>query len=343
MGVNVFGIEIPYIRQGDDIKSEVIKALRPYKDTMSNNSVVGITESVVARAQGNYVTVDKIAEEIKRVMGNPEIITIYNCIYSRNRFAMILKAIAKAAARRVRIYMPYKDEVGNVGHGHPFTKMNYVEYYRSIVEAQGKDCVILCWPPEISNLDEDTIYCGLHDYETIKKSFPNLFTLADFFKDKCKYGLLGSNKANEATIKLFPNSVLGQELCNDIKTAIKNEFNLDIVVCLYGDGCFKDPVGGIWEFADPVTMPAYTDAELIESTPNELKLKYFLDSGFSNDEVSRLIKENKEDLKGNMRSQGTTPRLYRDLLASLMDLTSGSGDRGTPVVLINNYFKNDKN
>lgn len=337
-GVMSMGVKLPLVREGDNLEQIIIDSI-PIS-YIKDNSVIGITESIVARAQGNYVTVDEVAEEIKRVMNNPAIITVCNCIYSRNRFAMILKAIARAAGKRVIIYMPRNDEVGNTRDRHPFTNINYGNYYKGIVEAEGKDCTILPWEYEINPKDIDTIYCGLHDYKSVKQAFPRLHTLADFFSDKCKYGLLGSNKSTEEKLKLFPNTETAQKLCDDIKAKLKLITGRDVIVCVYGDGCFKDPVGGIWEFADPVTMPAYTDKSLLQSSPNEVKLKAILDEGKTDKEVNSIIKHKDDNLTGDMLSQGTTPRKYRDLLASLMDLTSGSGDKGTPVVLINNYFNN---
>ena len=184
------------------------------------------------------------------------------------------------------------------------------------------------------------IYCGLHNYNEWKeKHTGKIVTLADVCKEfSPDWGVLGTNKSTEERLKLFPSKEVAQKVCDEVKVQIKKITGKDVIVCSYGDGCFKDPVGGIWEFADPVTMPAYTDKELIESTPNEIKLKAFIDDGTSEEEINKLIKE-KKNLIGSMTSQGTTPRLYRDLLASLMDLTSGSGDRATPIVLIQNYFR----
>ena len=367
-GVISMGIKCPIIREGDDIASIVVDSVlaatavynngydfsndEPFYYDINDKDVIGITESVVARSQGNYVTVDEIANDIKRVMGNPEVITLDNCIYSRNRFAMILKAIARAAGKKVRIYMPSEDEVGNVRSGHKFTGVNYDDYFKNIVENEGKECIIYPWHRDCYDAieDKDNINCCLHDFEQSKRNNPKVYTLTDFCKDKCKYGLLGSNKSTEEKLKLFPNHEDALDVCNKVKSLIKERTNKDVIVCVYGDGCFKDPVGGIWEFADPVSMPAYTDADIIESTPNEIKIKAFADDqfkGLTGDELTTAVKnkilEKDNNLVGNMASQGTTPRLYRDLLASLMDLTSGSGDKGTPVVFIKNYFNNFAN
>lgn len=336
-GVISMGIKMPLVREGDNLVETIVPNIN--MSLIDDKTIIGITESLVARAQGNYVTVDEIAEEIKKVMGNPDTITIYQPIYSRNRFAMILKGIARAAGSRVRVYMPLFDEVGNTATAHQFTGVDYRKYYTEIIEAEGKTGVIFPWDYNLDMNDEDTIYCGLHNFDSVKKGFPNIYTLADFFTDKCKYGLLGSNKATEEKIKLFPNTEKAQKLCDDIKAKIKLITGRNVYVCVYGDGCFKDPVGGIWEFADPITMPAYTDKEVFENTPHEVKLKALIDDGNSNEKVAAIIKLKPHDETG-MSSQGTTPRKIRDLLASLMDLTSGSGDRGTPVVIVKNYFTN---
>lgn len=338
-GVISEGIVLPLIRKGDNLIDTIISSLD--LDTLSDNDVLGITESVVARAQGNYVSIDEAAEEIKRIMGNPADIVVANCIYSRNRFAMILKAIARAAENSVLVYMPKYDEVGNIVANHPFTKVNYIDYYRGIILAEGKKALVFPCEHYRNAQNKNTIYCGLHDSDEIKRKFPNLFTLKDFFADKCEYGLLGCNKANDELIKLFPKKEESWQLCKDIQNKLYELTHKHIIICIYGDGCFKDPVGGIWEFADPVTMPAYTDKELLESSPNEIKLKAAIDEGHSDEEVYSIIANKDKDLKGNMVAQGTTPRRYKDLLASLMDLTSGSGDRGTPVILVKNYFNNN--
>ena len=198
------GVKLPLIRKGDNLKDIILNSLD--MDSISDNDIIGITESVVARSQGNYVTVYELADEIKRVMGNPDVITVTNCIYSRNRFVPILKAIALAAGKRVRVYMPRYDEVGNMVDNHPFTHINYRILYKDIVESVAKEAVILPWEYNLDSNDGDTIYCGLHNYNDIKRGFPNLFTLDMFFANKCEYGLLGCNKSNEDLIKLFPNA-----------------------------------------------------------------------------------------------------------------------------------------
>lgn len=341
-GVSSTGLIAPIIREGDDLAEIVIDTVLNAIDNIEDGDVIGITESVVARAEGNYVTIDEVAEDIKKKMGNHNYITVVSPIFSRNRFAMILKAIARAAQTGVYLKLNYVDEVGNVYRCHPFTGINYDEYYKSIIEGEGKIAYIKL-PNESVNYDFDSaIDCRLHPQcgEKLGK-----FTLADFCTDKCDWGLLGSNKASEEKLKLFPSKEYSQRLINDIQQEIELNTGKVVEVMVYGDGCFKDPVGGIWEFADPVTSPAYTKG--LEGTPNELKLKNIADEKYSNlngQELENAIKsdiKNKDNnLKGNMVSQGTTPRRYVDLLASLMDLTSGSGDKGTPIVYVKRYFKN---
>ena len=354
--VTSIGVKCPMIREGNDLVSIVVNAVTDY--TIDNNDVIGITESVVARSQGNYVTVDDVASETKRIFGPDATIMLYNPIYSRNRFAMILKGIARGAKKLI-ITMPIHDEVGNIRNNHPFTGLNYDEYYKEIVEAENCECVILdglqggrfdkdyfnSWiMNNLASQISGYLDCTLHNdgFSSLCLyswyCFNPVYTLHEYFKDKCEYGLLGSNKATEEKLKLFPSKKGAQEVCDKVKEEIWQYTGKDVIVCCYGDGCFKDPEGGIWEFADPITMPAYTDSELLESTPNEIKLKALIDNSASDAEVRKQLKKKEKDLKGNMKSQGTTPRLYRDLLASLMDLTSGSGDRETPVVLIKGYF-----
>ena len=374
-GVISRGISAPMIKEGDDLVRIVVDSIiNEVKDVkvinvpyyidgvrafgieehvlydINDKDIIGITESVIARATGQYVTVDEIAADIEKKFGKNAFIRLINPIYSRNRFSMILKGIARAS-KKLYIIMPSIDEVGNPSGVNPFTGVNIQEYYKKICESE--NCEVFFWDgvspnncrqeiPELKDIsDVNTIYCGLHDYTWWKENFgsPNHFTLADICDEfSPDWGLLGTNKSTEERLKLFPSKEVAQKVCDEVKVQIKEITGKDVIVCSYGDGCLKDPVGGIWEFADPVTMPAYTDKELIESTPNEIKLKAFIDDGTSEEEINKLIKE-KKNLVGSMTSQGTTPRLYRDLLASLMDLTSGSGDRATPIVLIQNYFR----
>ena len=374
-GVISMGIKAPMIKEGDDLVNIIvdsvinevknvtvtpvpyyIEGVRAFRTEehmsydINNKDIIGITESVIARAAGQYISVDDIAADIEKKFGKDAFIRLINPIYSRNRFSMILKGIARAA-KKLYIIMPSIDEVGNPSGVNPFTGVDIQKYYTEICESE--NCEVSFWDgvssnnfrqeiPELKDIpDVNTIYCGLHDYTEWKEHFgsPNHFTLADICDEfSPDWGLLGTNKSTEERLKLFPSKEVAQKVCDEVKSKIKDITGKDVIVCSYGDGCFKDPVGGIWEFADPVTMPAYTDKELIESTPNEIKLKAFIDDGKSEEEINKLIKE-KKNLVGSMTSQGTTPRLYRDLLASLMDLTSGSGDRATPIVLIQNYFR----
>lgn len=358
-GVISMGINCPIIREGDYqnlpniIVDSVADEISGAGFTLNHNDVIGITESVVARAFGQYVTVDEVSDEIKHVMKNPETIILYNCIYSRNRFAMILKAIARAAGKTVQIYMPDFDEVGNPCANHPFTGLDYTAYYREIVEAEGKTCIIercsltAVTPGEkLSKLD-NAINCCLHDFNISKREWPNIFTLTDFCKSKCEYGLLGSNKSTEERLKLFPDKNSAKSVCDDVKKIIKDKFDTDVIVCVYGDGCFHSPTlndipgTSINEFADPVSLAAYTDSDIIESCPNEGKLKYYADTytNLSKEEILDKIEKDKGTYSvGKDVSEGCTPRRRDALLASLMDLTSGSGDRGTPVVLVKNYI-----
>lgn len=380
-GVMSIGIKLPILKEGDNLKNEVVNAVlnstfidtkfRSVKDDtakcgwsvveiknydLNDKDVIGITESIVARTMGNYVSIDDIVEEIKSKYNNPKNIWILNPIYSRNRFSMILKAFARAASERVLITMPKYDEVGNPSNVNQFTGVDIEKYYFDIIENEGKlasffktDFRDVSLP--FDKQDSLIIYCGLHDYESIKEEFcpyGNFITLADIFNDKCEYGLLGSNKATEEKIKLFPNSSKAQKLVEDIQKDILNKTGKNVEVMVYGDGCFKDPIGGIWEFADPVVSPAYTKG--LDGTPNEIKLKAFADDKFSNLTGAKLtkaikneIRETSGNLVANMASQGTTPRRYVDLLGSLMDLTSGSGSKGTPVILVKNYFNNYAN
>jgi len=379
IGTISMGVKAPLIKEGDDIveivTNSILDATRVngevgvYYD-LDHNDIIGITESVVARSQGNYVTIDEIADEIKTKYGKYAIIDVIEPIYSRNRFAMILKGIARGA-KKVRILMPLVDEVGNVLHNHPFTKMNYDEYYKEICE--NEDCEVEIYN-DIDYLQNEEnlniLFCYLHvsNEEALKTfnmningSVSHCYSLTDICSDKCEYGLLGSNKATEEKLKLFPrkkdliiNGKLNKgsdRIVEEIKEKILEKTGADVIVTVYGDGCYRDAIFGIWEFADPVSLVSYTDANIIESTPNETKIKYIIDNKFSNlngaeleEAVKNELNENqKKDLKGNMISQGTTPRMYRDLIASLMDLTTGSGGKGTPLTLIKNYFNNYSN
>ena len=340
-GVQATGLLAPIIREGDNLEKIVTDTVLNSGLTIEDGDVLGITESVVARAEGNYVTIDEVAEDIKRVMGKVDNIFLYNPIYSRNRFAMILKAFARAAGKCIIIRMPNIDEVGNVLRNHPFTGLNYDEYYKSIVEAEGKECIIL-YEGEARDIDCYLVDCALHLPEDFKY---DAYTLRDFCKDKCNYGLLGSNKASEEKLKLFPSYDYAQTLVDEISNEIFDKTGKRVETFIFGDGAYRDPDSGIFEFADPVTSPAYTEG--LEGTPNEIKIKNFADDKFSHlkgedlkKAIQNEIKHKEKNLKGNMNSQGTTPRRYVNLLASLADLTVSSGDKGCPFVYIKNYFKN---
>ena len=370
-GVISRGIKAPMIKEGDDlvniivdsvineVKNVTVTHIPYYIDgvrtfnieehisyDINDKDIIGITESVIARASGQYISVDDIAEWIIKKFGPDAELIVDSPIYSRNRFSMILKGIARAA-KKIYFIMPPFDEVGNPSGVNPFTGVDIQKYYAEICSEENCESEfgesVYEVTKNINDYDIDNygwIYCGLHNYNEWKENHTGkIATLADVCKEfSPDWGVLGTNKSTEERLKLFPSKEVAQKVCDEVKVQIKKITGKDVIVCSYGDGCFKDPVGGIWEFADPVTMPGYTDKELIESTPNEIKLKAFIDNGTSEEEINKLIKE-KKDLKGSMTSQGTTPRLYRDLLASLMDLTSGSGDRATPIVLIQNYFR----
>ena len=372
IGVKSTGIVTPFIREGDDIVKIVVDCVLEatakdysqmdfggaghelgYHLNYKNQDVIGITESVVARSAGLYVTVDEIADNIRSLVGDDKKIIVVNPIYSRNRFSMILKAIARAAKDTVAIYMPEYDEVGNPRGVNPFTGVDIKEYYANLVRNEGKRCYIR--EDDRSNYDNENnaveIYCGLHDYAQWKRQFldDRHFTLADICSDKNPdFGLLGCNKATEERIKLFPTVKLAEDVCYAVRDEIKKKTGKEVNVLVYGDGCFHSPAinnvfgSSIWEFADPVTVPGCTHG-ILDGSPNEGKLKAIIDSSASDAEVRKLVGMNKDrDLVGKMASMGTTPRRYTDLLASLMDLTSGSGDRATPVVLVQNYFKQSK-
>ena len=367
VGVISMGIKAPIIREGDDliqiVSNSVLEATfkwysyphhQSYYYDIDDNDVIGITESIVARASGNYVTVDEIANEIKERFNNPSTIVLNKPIYSRNRFSMILKAIARAASERVVIIMPEYDEVGNPCGINPWTGVDIEKYYFEIIQKEGCQAVFEKTQEEHEPLPYDEegkliIHCGLHDYDEWKqahKIYNNAITLADICSDKCDWGLLGSNKATEEKLKLFPKKDVAQKIVDGIQAKIFKETQKHVHVMCYGDGGFKDPVALIWECADPVICPAHTKG-ILDGSPNEIKLKAFADDQFGNlkgEELTNAIKEairnRDKNLTGKMESQGTTPRRYIDLLGSLMDLLSGSGSRGCPICLIKYYFKN---
>jgi len=384
------GIRCPIFREGDDLAAlvtqSVIEAAESEGFELRDRDVVSITESVVARVQGNYVSVDDIAADVKAKLGGETVGVIFP-ILSRNRFAICLKGIAKGAKKIVLMLSYPSDEVGNElvsldkideagvnpysdvlslekyrelfgENKHEFTGVDYVEYYGNLIREMGAEVeivfanqakTILDYTDCIINCDIHTrartkrilreagakVVCGLDDIMTspVKGSGYNE-----------KYGLLGSNKSTEDKVKLFPRDCRGLVL--DIQKRFLEKTGKHIEVMVYGDGAFKDPQGKIWELADPVVSPAYTDGLI--GTPNELKLKYLADNDYKDlsgdalkEAISKSIREKgNASLVGNMASQGTTPRQLTDLIGSLCDLTSGSGDKGTPVVLVQGYFDN---
>lgn len=393
LGTVVRGLRTPIFKQGDDLPAIVTEVvdnfIKQENITIGTKDVLAITESVVARAQGNYITVDDIAQDIREKFEDSVVGVIFP-ILSRNRFAINLKGIARGAKEKVVLMLAYpSDEVGNhlvyvdrldeksvnpwtdvlsesefrhhFGYEkHTFTGIDYIEYYKEIVEAEGKTCEIIFSnnPLTILNYTDSVLQCDIHSRKRTKKlltkaNAKRVYGLEDIMTApigesgyNADYGLLGSNKATEDTIKLFPRDCF--DLVYDIQKRILELTGKKIEVMIYGDGAFKDPVGQIWELADPVVSPGYTDG--LEGTPNEIKLKYIADNEFahlSGDELKKAISEyitNKNsDLTGDMASQGTTPRRLTDLLGSLCDLTSGSGDKGTPVIYIQGYFDNYTN
>jgi len=383
------GIRCPIIREGDDIASivvnSVIEAAEAEGFELRDRDVVAVTESVVARAQGNYASVDAIAEDVKAKLGGETIGVIFP-ILSRNRFAICLRGIAKGAKKIVLMLNYPSDEVGNAlvsldqldeaginpysdvlseakyrelfGENlHPFTGVDYVKYYSDLIRSSGAEVEIVLAndPRVILNYTDSVLNCDIHSRARTKRILraagaKRVVGLDEILSSPVnnsgyneKYGLLGSNKSTEDTVKLFPHECF--ELVDDIQKQLLKRSGKHIEVMVYGDGAFKDPAGKIWELADPVVSPAYTKG--LEGTPNELKLKYLADNDFADlkgeelkNAIEAAIRKKDSDLTGNMASQGTTPRRLTDLIGSLCDLTSGSGDKGTPVVLVQGYFDN---
>ena len=383
------GVRAPIIRNGDDIVKIVTESvLEASKDAgfeIQNRDIIAMTEAIVARAQGNYATIDDIAADVKAKLGG-ETVGVILPILSRNRFAICLRGIAKGAKKIVLMLSYPSDEVGNhlvsldaldekgvnpysdildlkkyrelFGYEkHTFTGIDYVEYYENLIKESGAEAEIIFAndPRAVLSYTKNVITCDIHSRARSKRLLraagaEKVFGLDEIMNApingsgyNADYGLLGSNKATENQVKLFPRD------CQPIVDAIqKNIFDATgkvVEVMVYGDGAFKDPVGKIWELADPVVAPAYTAG--LEGTPNELKLKYLADNEFaslSGDALKEAIKEKikaKDDnLVGKMASEGTTPRRLTDLIGSLCDLTSGSGDKGTPIVFIQGYFDN---
>lgn len=368
LGTMSMGVRLPIIKEKDDIAQIVVDNIINSSDEsgipIEDGDIIGITESVVARAAGLYVTVDDIAENIKKKLNNPSSVYVLWPIYSRNRFSMILKGIARAVPGFVHVILDErKDEVGNK-HVNQFTGVDIRDFYRNLIEAEGSHPAIHSTGSEkfFMNIFYDAmngnrinvIVATIHSRNKVKQIFEafnspdkledgtaiNVITLDEICDDiNPDFGLLGSNKATEEKLKLFPTVELAKKVALGVQERIMKQSGHHVEVLIYGDGCFKDPVGGIWEFADPVSAPYHTDG--LDGTPNELKLKYVADNESSDEDFIReRIKHKKAEMAGQMITQGTTPRMYRDLVASLCDLTSGSGDKGTPVIWIKNYFKN---
>lgn len=386
------GIRCPIIREGDNLVEMTVDSVLAAAESegfeLRDRDVIALTESIVARAQGNYASVEDIAADVKTKLGGETVGVIFP-ILSRNRFAINLKGIAMGCKKVVLMLSYPSDEVGNAlltydqlddaginpysdvltleryrelfgENKHEFTGVDYVEYYSNIIREAGAevevvfanqaktilnytDCVLTCdihtrvRTKRILREAGAKVVCGLDDILTAPVNGSGY---------NAKYGLLGSNKSTEDKIKLFPNEC--KDLVLDIQASILEKTGKHVEVMVYGDGAFKDPQGKIWELADPVVSPAFTDGLI--GTPNELKLKYLADNDFANlsgaelkEAISNSIKTKQDNLVGNMASQGTTPRQLTDLIGSLCDLTSGSGDKGTPVILIQGYFDNYTN
>lgn len=386
------GVRCPIIKEGDDLVSivtdSIILASEEENFPLNDRDVVAITESIVARAQGNYATVDQIATDVKNKVKSEKIGVIFP-ILSRNRFAILLKGIAKGVKKIVLMLSYPSDEVGNslisydeldeknidpykdvltleqyrnlFGHNvHEFTGVDYVEYYMSIIKEMGAEVEVIFanQAKTILNYADSIITCDIHTRNRTKRILKNagakvVLGLDDILTSSVdgsgyneKYGLLGSNKATEDKVKLFPRD--SQYLVEDIQKQLYEKTNKHFEVMVYGDGAFKDPQGKIWELADPVVSPFFTKGLI--GTPNELKLKFLADNDFKDLKgeelriaVEKRIIEKEKDLVGKMISEGTTPRQLTDLIGSLCDLTSGSGDKGTPIVLVQGYFDNYTN
>ncbi len=386
------GVRAPIIREGDDIVQivvdSVLAAAQSEGFSLRDRDVVAVTEAVVARAQGNYATVDQIASDIHEKFGEDTVGVLFP-ILSRNRFAICLKGIAMGCRKMVLMLSYPSDEVGNhliseddldlsgvnpwsdvldeqkyrelFGYKkHTFTGVDYVEYYKKVIEDCGAEVEIVFAnnPKAILAYTDSVLACDIHTRVRTKRVLKaagarKVYTLDDILTQSVqgsgyndRYGLLGSNKATEEKVKLFP--IHCQEVVDQVQKQLLEKTGKHAEVMVYGDGAFKDPVGKIWELADPVVSPAYTAG--LEGTPNEVKLKYLADNDFANlsgealrEAISGYIREKDakaESLTGNMVSQGTTPRRLTDLIGSLADLTSGSGDKGTPIILIQGYFDN---
>ena len=393
LGTVSMGIRAPIIRQGDDLAKIVTdcvhEAIKSGELTPRDRDVVAMTEAIVARAQGNYAATADIAADVKTKLGGETVGVIFP-ILSRNRFAICLRGIAQGCKKVILMLSYPSDEVGNHlidwdmmdEHGvdpykdilteeryralfgyvkHPFTGVDYVEYYSQLIRESGAEVEVIFAndPRAILQYTKNVLHCDIHTRARTKRLLmaaggERVYGLDEIMTApvngsgyNARYGLLGSNKSTEDTVKLFPREC--QELVLDIQERLLKLTGKHLEVMVYGDGAFKDPVGKIWELADPVVSPAYTPG--LEGTPNELKLKYLADNDFASlsgealrDAIKGEIqKKDGSSLVGNMAAQGTTPRRLTDLIGSLCDLTSGSGDKGTPIVYIQGYFDNYTN
>lgn len=389
VGTVVRGLRCPIINEGDNVEEIVVDSVMKASEvegfTINDKDIVTITESIVARAQGNYATVDDIAEDIHSKFGEDTVGVIFP-ILSRNRFSLTLRGIAKGVKKIILMLSYPADEVGNhlidpdtldekgvnpwtdvltekefydhFGHQkHKFTGINYIEYYKSIVEEYGIDCEIVFSnnAQTILEYTKNVLTCDVHSRDRTKKILQDhgahkVYNLEDILTKSINgsgyhetFGLLGSNSSTDDEVKLFPRNC--QPTVDKIQEMLQEKTGKNVEVMIFGDGAFKDPVGKIWELADPVVSPAYTSG--LDGTPNEIKLKYLADNNFSDlrgddlkDAISKHINNRDPNASQSMESQGTTPRQLTDLIGSLSDLTSGSGDKGTPIVFIQGYFDN---
>lgn len=392
VGTVVRGLRCPIINQGDSIEDivvdSVLKASEAEGFHIQDKDIVTVTESIVARAQGNYATIDHIAQDVRAKFGDATVGVIFP-ILSRNRFAICLRGIAKGAKKVVLMLSYPSDEVGNhlvdldlldekginpwtdvlteqqfrdlFGYNkHTFTGVDYIDYYKSLIEEYGVECEVIFsnHPKTILEYTKNVLTCDIHTRFRTKKILKanggeNVYGLDDIMTASIDgsgcieaYGLLGSNKSTENSVKLFPRNC--QPIVDNIQRRLQEKTGKQVEVMIYGDGAFKDPVGKIWELADPVVSPAYTAG--LNGTPNEVKLKYLADNNFAHlkgeelkQAISQYISNKDADLVGAMEAQGTTPRRLTDLIGSLSDLTSGSGDKGTPIIFIQGYFDNYTN
>ncbi|MFJ8519911.1 coenzyme F420-0:L-glutamate ligase [Lysinibacillus xylanilyticus] len=389
VGTVVRGLRGPIINEGDNIEQIVVETVLNAAKTegysIEDRDIVTVTESVVARAQGNYASIDDIAADVAAKFGDDTVGVIFP-ILSRNRFANCLRGIAKGVKKVILMLSYPSDEVGNhlvdideldvkginpwtdtltevefrehFGYKkHTFTGVDYIEYYKELIEAEGASCEVIFSnnPKTILDFTKSVLTCDIHTRLRTKRILmangaEKVYSLDNILSESnngsgfnAEYGLLGSNKATEDSVKLFPHTC--QPIVDGIQAKIKEATGKTVEVMVYGDGAFKDPVGKIWELADPVVSPAYTAG--LDGTPNEVKLKYLADNDFANlrgeelkAAISEYIQNKDEDLTGKMAAQGTTPRRLTDLIGSLSDLTSGSGDKGTPMIYIQGYFDN---